>query len=150
MRTKQNYFGPLLLSFLVVLILTSCGSKDSDKYLEKRAGPWKVTKVEQDWYSANSTSPDSVKTYESDTLGYFNFYHSDPKYVYIVINYPSLYLIPDWDAYYELHPNNREILIISNWHGANLYDYVFTVTDPNKNKQKWSITSSDGGTGLVA
>jgi len=131
----------LMLAASVVLIMSSC--KNNDTYLEMRAGPWKVTKAEIRFYHNFSSSPDSVATFGSDTLGYFNFYFGNPASVYTLINYPSRFLIKDYDATYEVHDYNREILMISNLVGSNWVDTHFTVTGYNKKKQSWLAISDD-------
>jgi hypothetical protein len=124
----------------VFFLLFSCGK---DQYLEKRSGPWKITNVEIAFYKNYSSTPDSVVTYSSDTTGYFNFYNGTPANVYVVIRYPSRFLIKDYEATYEVHEQNRSILVISNLVGSNWVDRKFTVTDYNKRKQEWTIMSDD-------
>ena len=146
MENTFKYPALIFSLFVIVLFLSSCGK---DNYIEKRSGPWKITKVEQAWYyTGEATSPDSLVTYENDTLGYFNFYHTDFGLLYILIKYPSAMLWKDYDARYEVHPNNHEMLLIQNWQGVNQVDVLFAVNDPNKNKQQ--LTAIKGwGTGGI-
>lgn len=125
---------------LTILMLSSCGK---EQYLEKRAGPWKVTKVEMAFYKNHSSEVDSLVTFESDTLGYFNFYHGSPSSVYILINYPSAFLAKDYNGRYEVHEENQEILAISNLVGSNWVERRFAVDHPKRNKQQWTIVSDN-------
>ena len=139
---KNTLYQIVLLSTLVFMMwfLNSCGK---DAYLEKRSGPWKVTKAEIAYYNSYKSEPDSVKTFESDTLGYFNFYHGTPSNVYVLINYPSAFLIKDYDATYEVHEENYDILVISNLVGANWVERRFAVDHPKRKKQQWTIVSDN-------
>jgi len=147
MRNFRSLYIALIFAGFIALLMTACNNKDT--YLEKRSGPWKITKVEISFYHNFSTSPDSVATFDSDTLGYFNFYHGTPASVYTLINYPSHFLIKDYDATYEVHEYDHEILVISNLVGSNWVDTHFTVTDSNKKKQSWLAVSDDLNGNLI-
>ena len=142
---KKSHINISLLAAvaLITLIMASCGKEN---YLEFRSGPWSVEKVEQAWYSTtDTTAADSVRTFESDTLGYFNFYHSYLYgSLYIVINYPSLFLSPDFEANYEVHPNNKEILTIWQANGSSEAYISFTVQGANFRRQKWTAIRQSG------
>jgi len=138
----------ILLSLPIVFTwcLSSCAREE---YAEKRSGPWKVTKVEQAFYAtSDTTEADSIVVYESDTLGSFNFYNTHPYgNVYILINYPSCFLGRDFDAEYEVHPNNREILTF--FAGYTNDSYInFSVKGENNKKQVWT-TIGEYKDGLV-
>jgi len=139
----ENGFIKTFIAIVIassLFLIFSCGK---DQYLEKRSGPWKITNVEIAFYKNFSSSPDSIVTYSSDTIGYFNFYHGSPSNVYVVIRYPSRFLIKDYEATYEVHEQNRSILVISNLVGSNWVERRFAVTDYNKRKQEWTIMSDD-------
>ena len=139
---KNISYKIALLSIFIgsTLLFFSCGK---DYYIEKRSGPWKVTDVEIAYYHNHSNSPDSTKNYSSDTLGYFNFYHGTPSYVYVLINYPSAFLIKDYSARYEVHEENHDILVISKLVGTKWVDRRIAVSNPNSSKQEWTIISDD-------
>lgn len=139
---KNTLYQILLFIALVCMMwfLNSCGK---ESYLEKRAGPWKVNKAEIAYYNSYKSEPDSVKNFESDTLGYFNFYHGSPSNVYVLINYPSAFLVRDFNATYEVHEENYDILVISNLVGASWIERRFAVDHPKRKKQQWTIVSDN-------
>ncbi|MDD3876167.1 MAG: hypothetical protein PHT69_06070 [Bacteroidales bacterium] len=134
---KKSFFNSAALTaiFVSLFLMMSCGE---DYYLEKRSGPWKITDVEIAYYKNYDATSDSTITYSSDTLGYFNFYHGTPSKAYVLINYSSAFLTKDYGATYEVHDDNKEMLIISILEST-WVDYIFTVKDYNKKKQEWTI-----------
>jgi len=104
-----------------------------------------VTKVERGFYDSNSSAqPDSLVIYESDTLGYYNFYNSNPGIVYFFTNYSSQYSNSGYSMEYEVHPNNNEILNFIFYSSSDqaYHCITYTVTDPGKKKQQWTTISN--------
>lgn len=133
---KSNSTILISLPIVIISFLYSCAE---DQYDEMRSGPWKVTKVEQAFYTGDNNEPDSIRVYESDTLGYFNFYNSHPYgNVYMFINYPSFFVGNSIETEYEVHPNNPEILTFI-YYSINTSNYLnFTVTGANRKRQVWT------------
>ncbi len=138
----KNIFHPILFIATIgtLMIFSSCGKEN---YYEKRSGPWKVEEVEIAYYKSHLNTPDSVVHFKSDTLGYFNFYHGTPSSVYVLINYPSVFLNKDYDAKYEVHEQNFDILVISNLVGSTWVDKRFAIDHPKRKTQEWTIVSDD-------
>lgn len=107
---------------------------------ERYSGAWIVQKVEQAWYpDTDSNVPDSVKTFDSDTLGYFNFYHTSLYgTAYILLNFPSLFLVNDFDTDYEIHPSNDEILTFMQIIGINEVYTTYSIKGGKSNRQQWT------------
>lgn len=136
MKTSNYHSYILLFSIGLMLLLSACGK---EYYLEKRMGPWEITKVEIANYSNFSSTPISSTIYSSDTLGSFLFYHGSPKRVSIYIHYPSAFLVQDYTNFYEVQEENSEILVIIN----NSVEKHFTVKNPNSSKQELTIVKEN-------
>lgn len=133
---KTVYWVVCILSSI---LLWSCGK---DYANEKLAGPYKITKAEIAYYNNFSSTPDSVKTFENDTLGYFNLYNGTPAKIYIVVRYASTIFVTDYTATYYMHEKNNEILVVES--SKALISYAkFTIDKPFKRKQQWSIIRTD-------
>ncbi|MDD3878096.1 MAG: hypothetical protein PHT69_15865 [Bacteroidales bacterium] len=136
---KYITFYLFILLVFGAAFLSSC---TKEPYIEKHAGPWKINKVEKAWYnSTTSPNPDSLVVYESDTVGYFIFYNSNPKVVYVLATYPSNSFSQCSELEYEIHPNHNDILTIGFYNSSTQSNYtVYTVDKPNKKNQIWTTT----------
>jgi hypothetical protein len=140
MKNTYNKIALFTILSVSMLCFFSCGK---EQYLEKRSGPWKITNVDIAYYKNYSNTPDSLVNFSSDTLGYFNFYHGSPSSVYVLINYPSVFLIKDYSARYEVHEENHDILVIKNLVGPKWVERRFTVSSPNSSAQEWTIINDN-------
>lgn len=124
----------------IIWTLLFCNScKDEDFINEQRAGYYKITKVEYLYFSDSLPTPDSVKTYENDTLGFFNFYNSSPQILYSYIQFPSKNIYSTYENRWKVHEDDPHILVISQLFNNTWRNYKYYVDNPTKKKQTWTI-----------
>ena len=132
---KLNFYIGFSFLFLV-LFFSSCKKKNDTGY--KHIHYYIITRAEITTYSNNMDTVIKTEVYDS-IPGRFIFSRKSISAI-VEINYPSLALVNDQHALWERHECNPEILYI--WSGLGYRK--FTVKDPKKKHQEWSIILGGG------